>query len=247
MKRLSICAFPVFLAMTGTMASAQYSSYNMPNPMAAWAATMNNNVIMSAPLYQQMDIMNRKARGQAAGSGRPSAPSPAGDLAFAPGNGAQAVNAYVARVSRQDATAGAQLRTALAGQDVPMLFGQLVAPFGLTNHDVADAMAAHLIMRAMVATGAAAPSAEGVRNVRAAVAKAMAHDPKMASPAYRGEIGGQAQLDFLLVNSTWRAIGAGKWPAEAAARYRQGAATGLAREGVDLNTTRLTAEGFVPK
>lgn len=246
MKRLLVCAFPVFLAMTGTIASAQYS-YNMPNPMAAWAATQMNNVILSAPLYQQMDIMNRKARDQGAGSGRPSAPSPAANLAFAPGDGAQAVNAYVARVSRQDPAAGTQLRTALAGQDVPVLFGQLVAPFGLTNHDAADAMAAHLIMRAMVVTGANPPSAEGVRNVRAAVARAMAHDPKMASPAYRVEIGGQAQLDFLLVNSTWRAIGAGKWPADAAARYRQGVATGLAREGVDMNTTRLTAEGFVPK
>lgn len=245
MKRLSICAFPVFLTMVCTSGLTQ--APNMLSPMASYSMSLMNNVIMSAPLHQQIDIMNRKARGQAAGTGRTSAPPPAGNLAFAPGNGAQAVNAYVARISRQDAAAGAQLRTALAGQDVPAIFGQLVAPFGLTNHDVADAMAAHLIMRAMVVTGANPPSAQGVRNVRDAVARAMARDPKMASAAYRGEIGGQAQLDFLLVNTTWRAIGAGKWPAEAAAQYRQGAAAGLAREGVDLNTTRLTADGFVPK
>lgn len=241
MKWLPVCVFPIVLTIGGAAGLAQ--SPNMLSPMASYSMGMMNNAMLSAPLYQQMDVMNRKARGQT----RPSAPAPAADLAFAPGDGTQAVAAYVGRISRQDPAAGAQLRTALAGQNVPAIFGQLVAPFGLTDHDVADAMAAHLIMRAMVATGVPPPSAEGVRNVRDAVARAMAHDPKMASAAYRSEVGGQAQLDFVLVNATWRAIGAGKWPADAAAQYRQGVAAGLVREGVDLNSVRLTAEGFVPE
>lgn len=245
MKRLPVCVFPIVL-MTGAAAGLAQSP-NMLSPMASYSMGMMNNAMLSAPLYQQMDVMNRKARNPGAGQGGPAASSSAANLTFAPGNGAQAVAAYVARVSRQDPAAAAQLRTALAGQNVPAIFGQLVQPFGLTNHDVADAMAAHLIMRAMVVTGAPPPSAQGVRNVRDAVARALAHDPKMASAAYRSEIGGQAQLDFVLVNSTWRAIGAGKWPADAAAQYRHGVAVGLAREGVDLDTTRLTDDGFVPK
>lgn len=242
--RLSVGGFPAFLMLATTMASAQYS-YNMPNPMASYSMGIMNNVMLSAPLYQQMDVMNRKAQAQGAKQAGQSASSRS-SLTFAP-NGAQAVDAYVARVSRQNPSAGGQLRAALAGKDVPAIFGQLVTPFGLNNHDVADAMAAHLIMRTMVVTGASPPSPQGVRKVRDAVAQALAHDPKMASEAYRGEIGGEAQLDFVLVNATWRAIGEGKWPAEAAAQYKQATAASLAREGVDLDTTRLTADGFVPK
>lgn len=246
MKRLAVCGLPVFLMLVGTAASAQYS-YNMPNPMASYAMGMMNNVMLSAPLYQQMDVMNRKARNQGAEGGKQSASPSSANLAFEPGNGAQAAESYVARVSRQDPSAGKQLRAALAGKNVPAIFGQLVAPFGLSNHDVADAMAAHLIMRTMVVTGAPPPSPRGVRNVRDSVALALAHDPKMASAAYRGQIGGEAQLDFVLVNATWRAIAAGKWPAEAAAQYRRVAAAGLAGEGVDLNSVRLSDDGFVAK
>lgn len=245
MRRLAVCGFPALLVLASAQVSAQYS-YNMPNPMAAYSMGMMNNVMLSAPLYQQMDIMNRKARPQGGQTG-PAASSRSANLTFAPGNGAQAVNSYVGRVSRQDPAAGTQLRTALAGKNVPAIFGPLVAPFGLGDHDVADALAAHLIMRAMVVTGAPPPSPQGVRHVRDSVAQALARDPKMASAAYRGEIGGEAQLDFVLVNATWRAIGEGRWPAEAAAQYRHNAAAGLAREGVDLDTTRLTEDGFVPK
>jgi len=245
MKRLApLAAFPVCLLLLCTSASGQYP-YHMPNSMASYSAGLMNNVIMSAPLYQQMDIMNRKARSQ----GVQAAPSPAASasLTFAPGNGEQAVSSYVARIARQDASTGAQLRTALAGKNIPAIFGGLVAPFGLTNHDVADAITAHLIMRAMVVTGAPPPSPQGVHKVRSSVVQALARDPKMASPAYRGQIGGEAQLDFTLVNASWRAMNAGTWPADAIARYRKNAAEGLAREGIDLNATQLTAEGFVPK
>jgi hypothetical protein len=246
MGRVAVYGFPALLALAGTTAQAQYYN-NPPNPMGDYSMALMNNAMMSAPLYQQMDVMNRKARAQGVPQARRPVPSQPARLTFAPGNGAQAVNAYVARVSRQDPTAGGQLRTALAGKNVPAIFGQLVEPFGLSNHDVADAMAAHLIMRTMVVTGAQPPSPQGVRNVRDAVAVAMAHDPKMASEAYRSQIGGEAQLDFVLVNSTWRAIGAGKWPADAAAQYRHSVAAGLSREGVDLNTTQLTPDGFAPK
>lgn len=244
MRRLAtLAAFPVCLLLFCTSAPAQYQ-YNMPNPMASYSMGLMNNVMLSAPLYQQMDIMNRKARGQ----GPQAAPTPSPSaLTFAPGNGEQAVSSYTARVSRQDASAGAQLRAALAGKNIPAIFGELVGPFGLTNHDVADAITAHLIMRAMVVTGAPPPSPQGVHHVRSSVAQALAHDPKMASPAYRSQIGGEAQLDFTLVNASWRAIGEGKWPADAVAQYRKNAAEGLMREGVDLNVTKLTAEGFVPR
>lgn len=239
-------ALPALLMLAGTAAAAQYS-YNMPNPMAAYSMGMMNNAMLSAPLYQQMDVMNRKARGQGAAPARPSAPPRSASLAFAPGNGAPAASRYIERVSRQDPSAGEQLRAALAGQNVPAIFGQLVTPFGLTNHDVADAMAAHLIMRTMVVTGAPPPAPQAVRNVRDTIAQAMAHDPRMASAAYRGQVGGEAQLDFVLVNATWRAIGAGQWPAEAAAQYRHAIAAGLAQEGVDLDRMQLTADGFAPR
>lgn len=246
MRRLAtIAVFPTCLLLFSTSAPAQYQ-YNMPNPMASYSMGLMNNVMLSAPLYQQMDIMNRKARSQGAQTGpNPASPSP--PLTFAPGDGEQAVNSYVTSISRQDASSGAQLRAALAGKNIPVIFGQLVAPFGLTNHDVADAIAAHLIMRAMVVTGAPPPSPQGVRNVRNSVAQALAHDPKMVSPAYRNQVGGEAQLDFTLVNASWRDIGEGKWPADAIAKYRKNAAESLAREGVDLNSTQLTNEGFVAK
>jgi hypothetical protein len=86
-----------------------------------------------------------------------------------------------------------------------------------------------------------------VSNVRRSVAQALVHDPKMGSSAYRSQIGGEAQLDFTLVNASWRAIGAGKWPADAVAIYRKNAAEGLAREGVDLKAIQLTTEGFTPR
>ncbi|MBA2934187.1 hypothetical protein HZF05_08745 [Sphingomonas sp. CGMCC 1.13654] len=207
---------------------------------------MMNVVQLGQPLAFQ--ARNARIRAEEQRGIRAPLPAPrSAPLTFAPGTGVQTVNAYVARVSRQDPTAGGQLRTALAGKNVPAIFGQLVAPFGLGNHDVADAMAAHLIMRTMVVTGAQPPSPQGVRNVRDSIAQALAHDPKMASEAYRSQIGGEAQLDFLLVNTTWRAIGAGKWPADAAAQYRHSVASSLAREGVDLNTTQLTPDGFAPK
>jgi hypothetical protein len=64
MKRLApLAAFPVCLLLLCTSASGQYP-YHMPNPMASYSAGLMNNVMMSAPLYQQMDIMNRKARSQ---------------------------------------------------------------------------------------------------------------------------------------------------------------------------------------
>lgn len=233
-------------ALIGGAAIAQAPIQPVYNAMGAYASGMMNVVSLGQPLAFQ--ARNARLRAEAQRGSRPSpVPPPSAPLAFAPGNGAQTVNAYVARISRQDPTAGAQLRTALAGKNVPALFGQLVGPFGLNDHDVADAMAAHLIMRMMVATGAPPPSPQGVRNVRDSVAQALAQDPKMASEGYRGQIGGEAQLDFVLVNSTWRAIGAGQWPADAAAQYRQGVAADLAREGVDLDSMRLTPDGFAAK
>jgi hypothetical protein len=246
MKRLAVCGFSVFLMLVGTEASAQYS-YNMPNPMAAYSMQLMNNAMLSAPLNQQMDAMNRKARNQRTPPATPSVAAQPVLLTFTPESGTRVVDSYVGRISRQNPSAGEQLRTALAGKDIPAIFAQLVAPFGLSNHDVADAMAARLIMRTMVATGASPPSPQGVRNVRDILARGLARDPKMASAAYRSEIGGAAQLDFVLVNDAWREIGAGKWPADAAAKYRQADTATLAREGVNLNTLRLTTGGFVAK
>jgi hypothetical protein len=126
MKRLaSLAAFPLGLLLLCTSASGQYQ-YNMPNPMASYSAGLMNNVMLSAPLYQQMDIMNRKARSQ--GVHAPPSPSPSASLTFAPGNGEQAVSSYTARIAKQDPSAGAQLRTALAGKNIPAIFGGLVAP-----------------------------------------------------------------------------------------------------------------------
>ncbi len=245
MKRLALGGVSVWMLSLSTVASAQYA-YNMPNPMASYSMALMNNAMLSAPLYQQMDVMNRKAAQQKGARGGAPASQPA-SLGFTPGHGGGATDAYVARLSRQNPGAGEALRKAVTGQDIPQLFAQIVAPFGLSNHDVADAMAAHLIMRTMVATGAPPPSPQGVRKVRDTIAQAMAHDPKMASAAYRGQVGGEAQLDFLLVNAAWRAIGAGQWPADAAAHYRQNIASGLAGEGIDLKTMQLTEEGFVPR
>lgn len=237
-----MCGMSAFIAGAAT---AQFQSPPMYNAMGAYASGLMNGVQLNQPLAFQARNARLRADAQ-----RRSPPPPASarsaNLAFSP-NGAEAVNAYVGRVSRQDPKAGQQLHAALAGKNVPAIFGQLVAPFGLGNHDVADAMAAHLIMRTMAVTGAQPPSPQGVRNVRDSVAQALARDPKMASEAYRSQIGSEAQLDFLLVNATWRDIGAGKWPADAAAQYRHAIATGLAREGIDLNAMHLTPDGFVPR
>jgi hypothetical protein len=234
------------LVAIGAASSAGAQVQPVYNAMGAYSSGMMNVVQLGQPLAFQ--ARNARIRAEAErGIRTPPMPPRSAPLAFAPGNGAQTVNAYVARVSRQDPKAGGQLRTALDGKNVPAIFGQLVGPFGLSNHDVADAMAAHLIMRTMVVTGAQAPAPQGVRNVRDSIAEALAHDPRMASEAYRSQIGSEAQLDFVLVNTSWRAIGAGKWPAEAAAQYRHNVATSLAREGVDLNTTQLTPDGFAPK
>jgi hypothetical protein len=244
--RIAIRVMGGAIASIGGAAIAQAPIQPVYNAMGAYWSGMTNVVSLGQPLAFQAENARLKAEGQRGNRTTP-LPAPSAHLTFAPGNGAQTVNAYVARISRQDPTAGGQLRTALAGKNIPAIFNQLVQPFGLNDHDVADAMAAHLIMRAMVVTGAQPPSPQGVRNVRDSVVRALAHDPKMASEAYRGQIGGEAQLDFVLVNTTWRAIGEGKWPAEATAQYRRAVAESLAREGIDLNTTQLTAEGFSPK
>jgi hypothetical protein len=233
-------------ALVGGAAFAQVQIPPMYNALGAYSSGLMNNLSLSQPLaFQARNARLRAEQQQGNHAGEKAARS--APLAFAPGNGAQTVNGYVARVSRQDPVAGEQLRTAFAGKNVPAIFGQLVQPYGLNNHDVADAIAAHLIMRTMVATGAQAPSVQGVRNVRDSVAQALAHDPKIASEAYRGQIGGEAQLDFILVNTAWRQISEGKFPAEAAAKYRQGVAADLPREGINLDTMRLTADGFASK
>ena len=238
-----LCGVSAFI---GGAAAAQAPIQPVYNAMGAYSSGMMNVVQLGQPLAFQARNARMRAEAQRASRAPQMAPRSA-PLAFAPGNGAETVNAYVARVSRQDPTAGGQLRTALAGKNVPAIFGQLVGPFGLNNHDVADAMAAHLIMRTMVVTGAQSPSPQGVRNVRDSIAEALARDPRMASAAYRSQIGSEAQLDFVLVNTSWRAIGAGKWPADAAAQYRHNVATSLAREGIDLDATQLTPDGFAPK
>lgn len=247
MGRIAIRVMCGVSALIGGAAAAQAPIQPVYNAMGAYSSGMMNVVSLGQPLAFQARNARLRAEAQRGGRAPQMLPPQPAHLAFAPGDGAQTVNAYVARVSRQDPAAGGQLRTALAGKNVPALFGQLVAPFGLGNHDVADAMAAHLIMRTMVVTGTQPPSPQGVRNVRDSVAQALAHDPKMASEAYRNQIGGEAQLDFLLVNTSWRAIGEGKWPADAAAQYRRNIATGLTREGVDLNSLQLTPDGFAPK
>jgi hypothetical protein len=231
--------------VTGT-AYAQASIQPMYNAMGAYSSGMMNVVSLGQPLAFQARNARQHAEGQ--GANRPSeATQRSAQFTFTARNDARTVNDYVARIARQDPTAAAQLRTALAGKDIPEIFGELVGPFGLGSHDVADAMTAHLIMRVMVATGAQPPSTQGVRNIRDSVAQALAHDPKMTSEAYRNQIGSEAQLDFVLVNSTWQAMRAGKYPANAAAQYRQSAAASLLREGLDLSTTQLTEGGFFSK
>jgi hypothetical protein len=233
-------------ASIGGAAFGQVQIQPVYNAMGAYSSGMLNVLTLQQPLAFQ--ARNARLRAEAQQGGRASRVAPQAErLTFAPGNGARTVADYVERVSRQNPVAGGQLRTALAGQDVPALFGQIVAPFGLNNHDVADAVAAHLIMRTMVVTGAQPPSAQGARNVRDSVAQALAHDPKMASETYRDQIGGEAQLDFVLVNTTWRAMSEGTLPADAAAQYRRGVAASLVQEGINLDTTRLSEDGFVPK
>jgi hypothetical protein len=239
MKRLAACGALAFLIFGASSVSAQYS-YNMPNPMASYSMGLMNNVMISAPLYQQMKAMDQKAGNQSPsrGQGAPQPPAPR-SLGFSPGDGAETVNAYAERVAKQDPEAARQFRAAFAGKNVSAIFGQIVAADGLTNHDVADAMAARLIMRAMVATGGSEPSPQRLVAIRGAIARGLAHDPRIASQAYRSQLGSEAQLDFVVTNAAWRAISQGSWPADAAAQYRRNAAASLAREGVDLKALGL--------
>ena len=156
----------------------------------------------------------------------------------------QALADYAARIGRKDARAAESVRQQFGQHDYDRIFRGIVAPFGLSGNDLADAMTAHAVLVWMIANGSGDPRRGAVRAARDQIAIGLAADPRYASPTARAPLGEEFKLLFVTMHAGW--LAAKREGTER--RYGEGvAAMFRSQSGIDPRSLQLTEDGLVSR
>lgn len=174
-------------------------------------------------------------------------PVPASAAADAPFNFAStaasrqdAARSYLERLRRSDEGAAKALDEQMRKNNLSVVYANIVRSFGLSNDDAADALTGYTILGYLIATGAADPSRDAVRNVRRQIAGRLGTSADFRTTDMRRRLGEELKISFVALHAGWQAArreGNLK-------RYSDGVAAMFKANGVDLRALRLTQNGF---
>ena len=154
------------------------------------------------------------------------------------------VEDYVAGIMRTNPGAAAAVGTQLAKHDYSGVFATITAPFGLRPGDVADVLAAYVLLGWLVAAGAPDPNPAQVAGARTQLAAGLAAQAAGDAPLDRARLAEQLKLQFVILHAGWMAaLKEGTLPAYSNAVT----AKILNQSGLNLRAVRLTAAGFEPR
>jgi hypothetical protein len=150
----------------------------------------------------------------------------------------QAMTDYVGRLRKANPQAADAMVRAFADQNVGRIYSGIVAPFGLKDRNVADSFTAYTVLGWMIVNGAGDPPRSGVLSARDQFASRLAADPRFAGHA--GSLGEELKISFVTLHAGWQS--ARKEGSER--QYAEGVARMFAKQGMDLRSFQLTANGF---
>lgn len=178
------------------------------------------------------------------GSDSPPAPSVLARLKYrsTPATMQAALAAYIERGKSSNPKAAEAAERAMTHQDIGGIYRRIVAPFGLKDGNVADALTAYTVLGWMIANGRPDPSPSTVQAVRDQMTKRLVAVPQLSryDPVALGE---ELKVSFVILHSGWQSArrdgGMGQ--------FADGVAAMFARQGLNVRALRLTSSGFEPQ
>ncbi len=153
-----------------------------------------------------------------------------------------ALSAYIERAKRSNPEAADAADRALGQQDVSAIYRGMVAPFGLHDGNLADALTAYTVLGWMIANDAGDPSPFSVQAARSQLATRLVSDPRLSSDSQIG-LGEEFKLSFVILHAGWQSARR----EGSVSSFAEAVAAMFANQGLDLRAVGLTTAGFGPR
>jgi hypothetical protein len=153
-----------------------------------------------------------------------------------------ALAAYIERAKHGNPKAADAAERALSHQDIGAIYRGIVTPFGLRDGNIADALAAYVVLGWMIANGDGDPSPSSVQTVRRQLATRLVSDPRLSgdNPIALGE---ELEFSFVILHAGWQSARRDGLVSS----FADAVAAMFATQGFDLRAVGLTAAGFGPR
>lgn len=154
----------------------------------------------------------------------------------------EAVEGYIARISRQNPGAAQVMRTQLSRQNYAAIYNGMIKDSTLRSNDAADAVTFYTLIGWQIANKDPAEISDAkIEAVRRQLAPALAANAQIAAPATRAALGEEMKLLALTLHAGWQSAmkeGRTRQYSDGIARMWQ------AQTGRDLRAVKLTNAGF---
>lgn len=148
---------------------------------------------------------------------------------------------FLGRVQRNSPQYAAVARDQLGRHDYASIFRGIVAPYGIRQNDLADAVAAYIVLGYMVVNGDENVTPAAVQGVRGQIAQVLAHEARFANPTTRAKTAEEFKILFVTLHAGWQSARR----EGTLAAYAQGVNRMMQRQaGLDLRRLRID-NGFL--